>query len=203
MNAKEYFSGLKKLIDELDFDSIDHAMEALYSTMKSGKRIYFAGNGGSSSTASHAICDLVKGVNEKENYDIYMRAHNLSDNIPHITALGNDISYDHIFSEQIKRLADEGDALVVISVSGNSGNLVEAIKTAKEKSMTTIGFLGKDGGVLRDMVDYAVVVPTTNYGHAEDIHLSFCHLIKYYSNKRLKEEHEKESDISGQGRGAE
>ncbi len=103
----------------------------------------------------------------------------LSDNTPWLTALGNDEGYDRVFSGQLENFASSGDVLVVISASGNSQNLVGAVELAKERGLATVGFLGFDGGVLKNMVDERIWVSTENgaYEQVEDCHMSLCHIL--------------------------
>jgi D-sedoheptulose 7-phosphate isomerase len=97
-----------------------------------------------------------------------------------LTALGNDISYDDIFSEQIENFAKEGDLLLAISVSGNSPNLLKAVEKAKRIGMKTSAIVGDKNGRLIGMVDHIIVIPSRHYGHVEDIHTAICHMISYY-----------------------
>ena len=109
-----------------------------------------------------------------------MRALSLTDNVPLLTAIANDMSYDDVFAKQISELGQPGDVLVVISGSGQSPNIVRAVEEAKERGMATIGFLGMGGGTVGRMVDHSVIVPADDYGPIEDIHMVLDHLTVAY-----------------------
>lgn len=176
--ARQYLEDLKSIIDKIDMDDMAAVMDEIAPTLCTTRRVFIAGNGGSAATASHMANDLMKTVAKACGKSI--RAIALSDNVPLLTAIGNDNSFDEIFSGQLKDLGQEGDLLVVISGSGNSQNLVEAVNAAKEMNIRTVGFLGMDGGKLRGLCDVSVIVPSDDYGPIEDIHVIFNHLITAY-----------------------
>ena len=142
-----------------------------------GATIYVAGNGGSAATASHWVNDLGKAT--KCSGELPMRVMSLSDNISWLTALANDEGYDRVFSGQLENFARSGDVLVVISASGNSPNLVDAVEFARQRELLTIGFLGFDGGVLKNKVDDYLWLPTEKgaYGLVESGHSLLCHIL--------------------------
>jgi len=176
--ARQYLSDLKEIIDQVDMDDMAKVMEEIAPTLCSDRHVFLAGNGGSAATASHMANDLMKTVAKACGKSI--RAIALSDNVPLLTAIGNDESFDEIFSGQLKDLGQEGDLLVVISGSGNSQNLVRACEQAKELKIRTVGFLGMDGGKKQSLTDVSVVVPSNDYGPIEDVHVIFNHLITAY-----------------------
>jgi len=176
--AKKYLSELKDVIDDLPIEDLARAMELIKGTLCSTKCVFLAGNGGSAATASHIANDLMKTVQKDCGKSV--RAIALTDNTPVVTAIANDESFDEVFSGQLQILANAGDVLIVISGSGNSQNLVRAVETAKQMSLTTIGFLGMGGGKLADAVDIPVVVNSDDYGPIEDVHMIFDHLITAY-----------------------
>jgi D-sedoheptulose 7-phosphate isomerase len=100
----------------------------------------------------------------------------LTDNVPLLTALANDVSYDAVFAEQLRNLADEGDLLIVISGSGNSPNVLEAVRAAKECGLRCVGLLGSDGGAVRELLDHCVIVDSDDYGQIEDVHMVLNHI---------------------------
>lgn len=187
--ARDYFSRLQETLRKLDLSTLSAIVSVLKEKHEQGKQIFIAGNGGSSATAAHMVCDLNKTVlGESANGMQRFRAICLSDNIPWLTAIGNDIDYDAIFSEPLKNLATGDDLLIVISGSGNSLNILEAIRTAHEMGLTTMGFLGYDGGKAKDLLDYCIVVPSNDYGLIEDVHMIFDHLITSYFKEMLSHE---------------
>jgi D-sedoheptulose 7-phosphate isomerase len=122
--------------------------------------------------------DLMKTVAQKGKEGL--KAIALSDNVQIVTAIANDESYNEIFAGQLKVLAHAKDVLIIISGSGNSPNIIRVLEEAKKMQLTTIGFLGKDGGKAKQMVDISLVVPSNDYGPIEDIHVIFNHLITAY-----------------------
>jgi D-sedoheptulose 7-phosphate isomerase len=110
----------------------------------------------------------------------------LTDNIPVITAIANDSSYDDVFARQLEALASPGDTLVAISGSGNSRNIVTAVEFAKAKGLKTIGILGMSGGRVAELVDVRIVVDATDYGPIEDVHMVLDHLALGYLRAKLQ-----------------
>jgi len=163
---EKYYNGLKQVIDNLDKNQVNKVLSILKECKLRGGCIYLCGNGGSASTCEHWVNDLMKIEG--------MKAISLT-NISVITALGNDISYDDIFIEQLKVLMKPGDVVIGISGSGNSMNVVKALKYACENQGAGVGVLGFDGGKVLDVVENYVLVRTNDYGFLEDIHLSLGH----------------------------
>ena len=171
-----YIDRLIKLLETLDFQSLEEIVLTLKETRSNGNTIFVAGNGGSSALASHFATDVgVGGLKLGQPTRVF----SLNENMASLTATANDISYDQVFAKQIEFLGKAGDALICISSSGNSQNLIEACQVASNKSIRTIGILGFDGGKLRDTVDNLIVVKSIlgDYGPVEDCHSAICHLI--------------------------
>lgn len=166
-----YFEDLKKIIDELDQNALQKMVNIIWKAYKNNQHIFFAGNGGSASTATHLAGDMGK------NIGLPFKTIALTDNIAWITAIGNDLSYEDIFIEQLKNFAKPKDVLVVISGSGNSANVVKAVKWANKAKLTTVGLLGFDGGKLLKLVDHPVLVPVKHYGYVEGIHSEIHHYL--------------------------
>jgi D-sedoheptulose 7-phosphate isomerase len=164
-----------KVMQSLDIDSAQSAVNLVVSKAISGNRIFTCGNGGSASTASHYITDWNKMANLATGNPF--RGICLSDNMGLVTAYGNDISFDEVFAGQIKSLAASGDLLVVVSGSGNSPNILKAINTARDLGLAVVGVLGYDGGKAKDMCDEVFHAVTWDMQIAEDIHLSFGHMV--------------------------
>jgi len=139
------------------------------------KHIFFCGNGGSASTASHFTSDLAKGTIVEGTPRF--RALSLADNIPQMLAWGNDSCYEDIFVEQLKNLMDPGDVVIGISGSGNSGNVLRAIEYANANGAVTVGLTGFNGGKLKDMAKLVLVVPIHYMQKIEDVHMLVDHLV--------------------------
>ena len=148
-----------------------------------GRTIFFFGNGGSASTASHFVVDIGKATARGDG--ARFRCVALVDNVESVTAWANDAEYSRVFSEQLKGLAQRGDVAVGISGSGNSPNVLEAMKVARSLGLATVGLTGMGGGKLKDLVDVPLVVPSNSMQHIEDVHLLVCHLLTAY----LRDEH--------------
>ncbi len=172
-----YLQDFGRLVRLIDQDAVARIVQRLTDARRSGATIYVAGNGGSAAIASHWVNDLGKAT--KSSGHEPMRAMSLSDNIPWLTALANDEGYERVFAGQLENFARPGDVLIVISSSGNSLNLVRAVELAKSRSMLCIGFLGFDGGVLRQQVDDYILLETEKgaYALVEPGHDMLCHLL--------------------------
>ena len=144
----------------------------------SGGKIFVLGNGGSAAAASHWICDFSKGINTDSSRRL--KIYSLADNLSVATALGNDFSYDEIFSEQLKNVLTKEDLVISLSVSGSSSNLVNAHLYAKEKGAFTAAIIGDYHGKLEQVSDLVITVPSRNYGIVEDIHMTIDHVVSQY-----------------------
>jgi len=177
---------MKKIISEaltahrqaLDFlatqtGALQRLAEILIKALKDNGKIILAGNGGSASDAQHFAAELV-GRFKKNRSPLPALA--LTDNSALLTALGNDFGYDEIFRMQLKGLGTRNDVLIVLSTSGNSPNAVKAVEEARKMGITTIGLLGKDGGVLRKMVDTELTVPFDT-PRAQEMHGLIGHIL--------------------------
>jgi len=160
----------------LDHEAIAGAIEALVRVRSDGGTIFTCGNGGSAGTASHLALDLQKAARGTQNTT---RALCLSDNVGLLTAWANDADFETVFAQQLAVLARPGDALLVISVSGSSPNLVRALEEARRLELVTVGLLGKDGGAARRLCDHSVIVRDHDYGWVESAHVVLHHLVTY------------------------
>ena len=164
-------------MDTLPVDDIDKVMNVLENARLSGKRIYTCGNGGSASTASHMRCDFNKGVSY--NQDIKYDMECLSDSVPMMMAIANDLSYDDIFVVPLRNKIKPGDVLIGISGSGNSENVIRAFTYANEVGAQTIAFTGYSGGKLKEIAKHNIHVAVDNMQITEDIHLVLNHMMMY------------------------
>jgi D-sedoheptulose 7-phosphate isomerase len=148
-----------------------------------GHTVFFFGNGGSAATSSHMSQDLGKLtiVSGKKRF----RTLSLADPLPLILAWANDASYAEIFAEQVKSQGRPGDIAIGISGSGNSPNVLRALEEARRLGMTTVGLIGMGGGKMKPLCDVAIVVPSGNMQHIEDVHHIALHLLTAY----LRDEH--------------
>jgi len=177
---QDYINEVKSALDSLNVNEINRAITLIFDAYQRGSRVFILGNGGSASTATHMACDLGKGTLSRfyDNKEKRLRVMSLSDNIALLTAYANDLSFDHAFVQQLRNLVEKKDLVIVLSGSGNSTNLVKAIKYAKSYGVETIGILGfHNGGKLAELVDCSIIVQSNHYGPIEDVHLVMNHLL--------------------------
>ncbi len=174
----EYINQKNVLLQNIDFRELNKVINLLKKCFKNKNIVYTCGNGGSSSLADHFTCDFIKQSNNKTNLQV--KSISLTSNFSLISAIANDINYDQIFSFQIEKLCKKNDVLFLFSVSGNSPNLVEAIKKAKKIGVKTISFTGFNGGKLAKLSDLNLNFPIANYGIVEDCHIGIMHYLSQY-----------------------
>jgi D-sedoheptulose 7-phosphate isomerase len=164
-------------ISGIDATSVAAAADLLLDTRRGGGTIFTAGNGGSASTASHLALDLQKAGRAIGGKGT--AALSLADSMGLVTAWGNDTAFDRVFAEQLEVLGKPGDALVVISVSGSSPNLVALLETAARLRIRRVGLLGRTGGAARGLVEVPILVPSDDYGWVESAHVVLHHVLTY------------------------
>jgi len=173
--AEDYLSELFSIKNNIDFDVLEKIADTLFDAFKKGKRVFVFGNGGSASTASHMACDLNKCA--CENSEKKFKVISLSDNIPTMLAIANDLNYESLFSYQLKNFFEEGDIAIGISGSGNSQNVIEAIDYCNKNNGTTIGISGFDGGKLYQKAEIPMLIPSHDMQKIEDYHMIFVHIL--------------------------
>ncbi len=174
---KEYLELEISILNKLDQNEINSAMNLLEETREKGSNVYVFGNGGSAATASHMENDFNKGVSEK--LDKKYRFQCINANMATIMAIANDNGYERVFEQQLENKLTEDDVIVAISGSGNSENVVRAVKYAKENGCKIIGMTGYSGGELKKLSDISLHVPLDNMQITEDIHIIFNHMMMY------------------------
>jgi D-sedoheptulose 7-phosphate isomerase len=159
----------------LPVESITQVIDVLGQARDNRRSVFLFGNGGSAATASHFASDLAKGTICSGRPRL--KAFALTDNVPLLCAWANDSAYENVFAGQLENLIEAGDVAIAISSRGDSANVLNGVRVAKARRATTIGFIGFDGGKLKELVDVAVVVPCHNMWQVEDIHLLLEHVI--------------------------
>jgi len=163
----------KKLLTETE--AISASAEMMIETLQNGGKLMFCGNGGSAADAQHIATEyMVRLRSSFQRPPITAIA--LTTDTSLLTAAANDLGFEDIFARQIEGLGKEGDVLIAISTSGNSENILQAVKTAKEKGMKVIGWLGETGGRLKAMVDCPICVPHTDSGRIQESHIMIGHI---------------------------
>lgn len=194
INIKNFYSSyltdLNDKLNKVDFISLDKSYTLLEKTIKNKKNIFVCGNGGSAAISNHLICDYLKLIRTFTKYN--PKVLSLSSNLELITAISNDLKYEDIFSYQLESLGQSGDLLIVISSSGNSKNIVKAIKLAKKKRIKILGLSGFKGGYVKKNSDCSIHINIQNYGRSEDSHHIIMHILMHYfvtknsNTKKLK-----------------
>ncbi len=179
----EYRKNLLNLIDSIDIDILEKIVARFIQAHKEGKTVYVCGNGGSAATSSHWQVDFgffVRYFSKKR-----MKFRSLTDQVPMITAIGNDHSYEDIFVDQMIDNFESGDVLVAISASGNSMNVVKAAEYANKMGGTSIGLVGFKGGKLKEVSQICLFTPNPEkqYGPIEDLHMILDHIMVSYLAK--------------------
>jgi D-sedoheptulose 7-phosphate isomerase len=172
-----YRENLIETIQTIDAAKVNQAIEWFRDARDHGKAIFVAGNGGSAATASHFVCDMIKGASLGKPSRFRIQA--LHDNMPSLTAYANDLHYQDAAVEQLKNFASAGDIYMAISGSGNSPNVIRALEYAKSLGCRTLVLTGRDGGKLGAMAELNIQVPEQHMGRIEDAHHIICHMICY------------------------
>lgn len=183
-HIENYLSVLRSVLDELPVEKVEAVIDILEKAYEEDRTVYICGNGGSASTAAHWVCDFSKGTNAPGARRF--RMFSLGDNQAMLTAYANDDSYNIVFSEPIKTYVRKGDVVILLTASGNSPNVLEAAKTARDAGAVTVGLIGFGGGKLAELVDCEVTVSCREYGPVEDLHLILDHIISLYIRKRIR-----------------
>jgi D-sedoheptulose 7-phosphate isomerase len=186
--ARAYLDYVGKLTRQLDSKSIGAMIALLEDARARGATVFFIGNGGSAATASHFANDIAIGTRTGDAKPF--RAMALTDNVAVLTALANDNGFESIFVDQLRVHLRDGDALVAISASGNSPNVIAAVEYARSRGAKIVGLTGFDGGKLRALSDIAIHAQTAKgeYGPVEDLHMVVDHLVGSYLAARVRRE---------------
>jgi len=185
-----YYQQYIRVLNSFDKSSLEPVLDTFLDVRDKGGTLWVAGNGGSAAIGDHTVCDVTKGTHTEGQPTI--KSISLSSNTAMLTALGNDLDYEQVFSQQLKYYLGKNDALLLVSSSGNSPNVVKACEYANSRGVPTIAFVGFKGGKLRDIAKHCVWIPIENYGMAEDAHQSLMHVttqyIMAYANQRVAAE---------------
>jgi len=172
---RDYIDRLQQGLRAIDPTEIERVIRALAQARREERQVFLIGNGGSAATASHMANDLQKFASHGKG--VPFRAIALTDNVPLLTAWANDDCYDCVFSRQLAALSRPGDLLIAITGSGNSPNILAAMRWAAEHELTTVAFLGFDGGAAKGLADHVLLFPEEHYGRVEDAHMVLDHLV--------------------------
>ncbi|MCX6015628.1 MAG: SIS domain-containing protein [Chloroflexales bacterium] len=181
---QQYFTNLARAIAQVPNDRAEAVLDALWQTYLRDGTVIVCGNGGSAATASHLVCDLGKWtvVAGQRRF----RAVALTDNMPLVTAWGNDTAYERVFVEQIPMIYRPGDLLVTISGSGNSPNVLHVSEWVQAQGGQVVGLSGFGGGKLASLADISFVAPSSFMPEVEDIHMALCHALAVNLAERIR-----------------
>lgn len=176
----QYFADQLALITQPWREPLNAVLALLERARAERRHIFVFGNGGSATTATHFACDLGKGTVRPNLPRFKVTA--LHDNLAMFSAYANDQGYDRVFAEPLISLAEPGDIAIGFSVSGTSPNVLRALEVANARGLVTVAFAGRDGGAMKSLAHYAIVVPSPHYGHVEDLHLMMTHALCHALN---------------------
>lgn len=172
--AQKTFSSLSPVFGQV--------LDVCVNAVQSGGKIMFFGNGGSAADAQHLATELaVRYIKDRDP----IPALSLSTDTSALTAIGNDISFDALFSRQIDAIGRDGDIAIGISTSGNSANVLNALKSARKKGIITVGFSGKDGGQMHDVCDILIVIPSHTTSRIQEMHITLGQMLCGALEQRL------------------
>ncbi len=165
---------VKQAVADTLADKINEAISMARTSYQNGGKMLLMGNGGSAADAQHIAAEFI-GRYKKERRPVAAIALTVDSSI--LTCVGNDYGYDAVFSRQVEGLAKKEDIVIAISTSGNSENVIRGVDMAREIGAKTIGLLGNQGGKLKDKVDLAIVVPSSNTARIQEAHITIGHII--------------------------
>ena len=177
-----YKINLSETLKKLEVEKVKELGELILSIWKTNNTIYLCGNGGSAANAIHIANDMIYGAGKKNGRGISIES--LSSNSAVLTCLANDLSYEDIFSEQIRVKGKSNDLLIVLSGSGNSKNVIKAIEIAKNKKMKTFAIVGFDGGICKKIADNSIHFDINDMQVAEDFQLIVSHMCMQWLSKQ-------------------
>ncbi|WP_432748635.1 D-sedoheptulose-7-phosphate isomerase [Pectinatus frisingensis] len=180
----EYIKNLTALVAFINQNTLLKFIDLLEVTRQQHKTIFVCGNGGSTATVNHFVCDL--GKNAISTNDTRFKIISLCDNIETITAFGNDLGFENIFVERLHNLISPGDLLMALSASGNSPNILKAAHYAHSNNCNVLSMTGYDGGKLKTLSDCNINIDSNIIEQIEDLHLIIEHMIVYHYKRHIK-----------------
>lgn len=175
LDVNTYFDQVVRAFEKMPIAAVDQIVSVLQRAYDSSRMVYLFGNGGSAALASHFACDLGKGATNGSPKRFKVMA--FTDNVPLMTAWANDARYEDIFAEQLINFVQPDDVVFAISCSGNSPNVLKALRVARKAGAFTIGLTGFEGGDMKQLCDLCLIIPSDNMQVIEDLHLSVTHAV--------------------------
>jgi D-sedoheptulose 7-phosphate isomerase len=186
MNYQDIIHQYTQILEKFFADKghvFKEVINLLTDRLKVGRKILIFGNGGSAAQAQHFAAEL---VNKFLKTRPPLRAISLTTDTSALTSIGNDISFDHVFSRQIEALGDREDVALALSTSGNSPNIIKGVEVAKKKNLLAVAFTGEGGGQLARSVDYLIDIPSKSTPRIQEAHLLLLHLLAQELEERLR-----------------
>ena len=181
-----YSAELIEVMNQIPREDIQRLAELMDKARITGKRVFVLGNGGSAAAAAHWVCDFGKGINTPNSKR--MKIMSPADCTGLFSALGNDCGYEMTFCEQIRNFLESGDLVISLSASGNSPNLLEAHRYAREIGAQTACIIGDYNGKLAELSDFVLLIGSKNYGIVEDLHIILEHSISQYLRRNNEQQ---------------
>lgn len=181
--VRQYARDLEAAMEQLSETALDGAYAAIATAVREQRRVFVAGNGGSAAIADHLCCDWTKGTHAAGHPPL--RTHSLVSNVALLTAVANDFGVEGMFARQVESLGAEGDALIAISTSGNSANVLKAAEAARARAIRVIALTGEGGGKLAPSADVAIRVPSSVTAHIQEAHLAIEQLLALLVEEEL------------------
>jgi D-sedoheptulose 7-phosphate isomerase len=180
----KYFSQLETAFNTIKNEQYVEFIKNLNEKRERKKNVYVAGNGGSYSNADHIVCDIGKNIGHIKKDFAGFKSFLLSNGVSTMTAVSNDFGYEKLFSTNLELLGNSGDALICLSVSGQSPNIIAALKKAKDLGITSFGIYGFNGGDSSKLTDFSINVNSSNFGVVEDLQMMVFHnIVTLYATK--------------------
>ena len=185
--ARGYIQGVTSALNRLNLATLTRLIDEIWAAYREDRQVFVFGNGGSAATSSHLATDLAKGAlgHRGDAPARPIRVISLTDNVALITAWANDVGFEHVFLGQLRNYLRRDDVVIAISASGNSPNILAAMRFAREAGARTVGLTGFGGGALSGLADLSVVVESNDYGVVEDVHLQIGHIITHCIRQRI------------------
>lgn len=185
--ALNYFEYMSELYSQIDVDIFKQFEKQFDELLKKNKTLFIIGNGGSATTSTSMANDLGFDILKKTKIKKTFKMMSLTDNISALTAISNDLSFNEIFTSQLKIYFEKGDKILIFSASGNSTNVINAANLVKKKGGKVMSVVGFDGGKLKKISDICLHIPSNKgeYGPVEDLQLTFNHILAHWYQLKL------------------
>ena len=185
--ALNYFEYMSELYSQIDVDIFKQFEKQFDELLKKNKTLFIIGNGGSATTSTSMANDLGFDILKKTKIKKTFKMMSLTDNISALTAISNDLSFNEVFTSQLKIYFEKGDKILIFSASGNSTNVINAANLVKKKGGKVMSVVGFDGGKLKKISDICLHIPSNKgeYGPVEDLQLTFNHILAHWYQLKL------------------